>query len=318
MVDHREAILAFMKEKGPILPAALAKHLKMDLLFSSAHLAEMTETGKLKSSWLKIGGSPLYYIPGQEELLENFWENLGEKDKRAFQLLKQEKLVRENDLDPLSRVAIKGMKDFSIPVIVTQDGIQEQYWKFHSVSNDEVQHILKSRFEPASEKKTEGKSPIEKLEKPRQKTESKIEQKKESKKEEQKPLVAEEIAKEASKEKQQHQKKEKKEKPKISDTFALDVLTFFEKNNIAIREHTILKKDTEIDYIIQIPSIVGNLEYYCKAKNKKKISDSDISGAYVAGQMKKLPVILLIAGEPSKKAMEVLSSLKSIVLYRLE
>ncbi len=305
MVDHREAILAFIREKGPSLPAAVAKHMKMQLLFASAHLAEMTETGKMKSSWLKIGGSPLYYIPGQEGLLENFWENLGEKDKRAYQLLKQERLVKENDLDPLSRVAIKGMKDFSTPVVVTHDNAQEQYWKFHSVSNDEVQQILKSRYEPV---------PIEIAQ---EKPKSKPEMKREPKKEEQKPLTMQEPTKETIKEKQQTQKRERREKSKLPDTFTEDVSRFFSKNSIVVKEQAVLKKNSEIDYIIQIPSVFGNLEYYCKAKNKKKISDADISGAFVAAQVKKLPVILLSPGEPSKKAMEVLSSLKGIVLCRL-
>src|SRR3989338_640776 len=313
MVDHREAILSFIREKGPILPAAVAKHMKMDLLFASAHVAEMTETGKLKSSALKIGGSPLYFIPGQEPLLENFWENLGEKDKRAFQLLKQEKLVKESDLDPLTRVALKNMRDFSVPLMVTHDNVQEQYWKFHSVSNDEVQQILKSRFEPATEKVEDEKITEEK-------PKAKAEAKKEPKKDEQRPLVEQEAIQEAVKEKQSLQKKEKKEKkekPKLPDAFAEDVLRFFSKSSIVVKEQTVLKKDSEIDYIVQIPSVFGNLEYYCKAKNKKKISDSDISNAFVQAQAKKLPVILLSPGEPTKKSLEVLSSLKGIILQRL-
>ncbi len=306
MVDHREAILSFIRERGPTLPAAVAKHMKMDLLFASAHVAEMTETGKLKSSSLKIGGSPLYFIPGQEPLLENFWENLGEKDKRAFQLLKQEKLVKESDLDPLTRVSLKNMRDFSIPVTVTHDTVQEQYWKFYSVTNDDVQQILKSRFEPAI------------LEKPsEEKQRPKAEERKEPRKEEQKPLAVQEIAKWPMKEKPSAQKREKKQKIKLPDKFADDVLKFFEKNGIAVKEQVILKKEAEIDYIIQLPSVFGNLEYYCKAKNRKKITDSDISGAFVSSQSKKLPVILLSRGEPTKKAVDILSSLKGITFYRM-
>ena len=46
MVDNREIILAFIRQNGPILPAKVAKHLGMSLLMGSAHLAEMTATGK--------------------------------------------------------------------------------------------------------------------------------------------------------------------------------------------------------------------------------------------------------------------------------
>jgi hypothetical protein len=291
MVDHREAILAFIREKGPTLPAAVAKHMKMELLFASAHLAEMTETGKLKASWLKIGGSPLYFIPGQELLLENFSENLGEKDKRAYVLLKQEKLVKEDDLDPLTRVSIKGLKDFAVPVVVTHDNVQEQYWKFHSVSNDEVQQILKSRMKPAEAEPTMPKV-----------------QKKKLLKEEQKALLHQE--------QKPSLRKMKKTRDKLPDTFATDVSTFFEKNGIVVKERTMQRKG-ELDFIIHIPSVVGQLEHYCRAKNKKKITDVDISSVYVQAQARKLPAIVLSPGEPTKKAVEVLSTLKGITLYRL-
>ena len=51
---------------------------------------------------------------------------------------------------------------------------------------------------------------------------------------------------------------------------------------------------------------MGNLQYYCKAKNKKRISDSDLSNAYVKGHYKKLPVIVLAPGELSAKAEEMI------------
>ena len=60
--------------------------------------------------------------------------------------------------------------------------------------------------------------------------------------------------------------------------------------------------------IIKIPSVMGELEYYCKAKNKKTVNDSDLSSAVVQGQLKKLPVMFLTTGELSKKAKEFLNT----------
>ena len=68
-----------------------------------------------------------------------------------------------------------------------------------------------------------------------------------------------------------------------------------------------VKRNSEIDFIVEIPSVVGNLQYYCKAKNKKRVSDSDLSTAYVKGQLKKLPVLVLSPGELSAKAQEMIS-----------
>ena len=63
----------------------------------------------------------------------------------------------------------------------------------------------------------------------------------------------------------------------------------------------------DLDLIVEVPSAVGSLTYYCKAKNKKRISDSDLSSAFVQGQLKKLPVLFLTKGELTKKAREMLS-----------
>ena len=90
------------------------------------------------------------------------------------------------------------------------------------------------------------------------------------------------------------------------DDFLKDVMKFFEKNNINVISSEIIKKSSEIDFIVEIPSVVGNLQYYCKARNKKKISDSDLSNAYVKGQLKRLPVLVLSPGDLSAKAQEMI------------
>ena len=40
--------------------------------------------------------------------------------------------------------------------------------------------------------------------------------------------------------------------------------------------------------------------------NKKRISDSDLSNAYVKGQLKRLPVLILSSGELSAKAQQMI------------
>ena len=67
-----------------------------------------------------------------------------------------------------------------------------------------------------------------------------------------------------------------------------------------------------------MPSAVGSLIYYCKARSKKRISDSDLSSAFVQGQLKKLPVLFLTKGELTKKAKEMLSKeFKSIKIKKI-
>ena len=55
-----------------------------------------------------------------------------------------------------------------------------------------------------------------------------------------------------------------------------------------------------------------------KAKNKQKISDSDLSLLYVQAQMKKMPVLLLTTGELTKKAQDLLKTeFKTITVKKI-
>lgn len=113
----------------------------------------------------------------------------------------------------------------------------------------------------------------------------------------------------------------KEPKPTLTpQTSFLDQITkYFKKNNITIINHEIKNtKKTEIDFIIELPSAVGKLQYYCKAKNKKKINDADIASAFVQGQQKKMPVIILITGEMTKKSKEMLNKeFKGIKIHKI-
>ncbi len=88
---------------------------------------------------------------------------------------------------------------------------------------------------------------------------------------------------------------------------------------IEIVEHNIIRKASEIDAIVRFSSVVGELEYYCKAKNKKSVSDKDLSDALIQGQLKKLPVLLLTTGNLTKKAQELLNTdfKKGIVVRKI-
>lgn len=89
----------------------------------------------------------------------------------------------------------------------------------------------------------------------------------------------------------------------IEDDFFQKVNTFCKSNNIQIENQKVIRKNTEIEMIIRVPSVIGKVEYYCYAKNKKKSTDGDLSTAYVKGQMKKLPALYITTGEITKKAM---------------
>src|SRR3989344_5056493 len=68
----KEVILSSIKMRGPSLPVQVARVLEVEPLFASAFLSELKDEQKIKVSNLRVGSSPLYFIDGQEGMLENF------------------------------------------------------------------------------------------------------------------------------------------------------------------------------------------------------------------------------------------------------
>lgn len=294
-METREKIVEIVKVKGPVLPVQISKEIGTNILMASAHLAELTASQRLKISTIKVGSSPLYYLPGQESMLQKFTGNMNDKEKKAYDSLQQNKILRDSEQEPVIRVALREIKDFAVPLNVTHDDSKEVFWKWYLTPNDEAEKIIKGKLDI--------------LEKP---IEKKIEEKKP---EIQKQIVKEKAA--PTKQEAEKPKETKKYRPRDKeDIFLKDLMKFFEKNKISIINSEIIKRNLEIDFIVEIPSVVGNLQYYCKARNKKKINDSDLSHAYVKGQLKRLPVIVLSPGELSAKASEMIGKELSNLTFK--
>ncbi len=107
----------------------------------------------------------------------------------------------------------------------------------------------------------------------------------------------------------------KPEKPKSTDNFLDRINDFFRKNNIEVVEQMARKK-AEAEFIIKVPSAVGHLQYFCKAKDKKSCNEADLSEAYVQGQLRKLPVLFIATSEPTKQAQLLLGNDQINISFR--
>ncbi len=287
-MDYRPTILA-LAQATPLLPSQVAKTLSTDSIMAGAMLSEMCSKGMLKTSALKVGGSPLYYIPGKEEQLLNFLTNLNEKDRNTVALLREKKLLRELELDALTRVSLAQIKDFAHALIVQYEGKEERFYKWFELKDDEAkERIAQLLTPPPRYEEVTPRMAIPEVEVKEQIVPA--DTKFESKKEEKKPKKAKE--KQVELEKKIEKSKEAAELEKNeTGAFWDKVDSFLKSNKIAVQESAIIKKKLDFDLVIELPSPVGNLQYYCKVKSKKKISGADLSSAFVQGQMKKLPVI---------------------------
>jgi hypothetical protein len=292
MNDVRDKLIELVKRKGPCLPSDVYKEIGTNQLFASAMLGELVSAGTVKVTFLKRGSSPYYYLDDQKDRLQPLSQYLNEKDRMVYNLLREKQILKDSEQIPLTRVALRAIKDYAVPLNITYDSKTELFWKWYLLSNAEAEIKIKRIL---------GILPPE-------------ETKKEEKHEEQKKILPKEIKPELKKEQAPEQKIEtiKKEviKPiqEIKTPFFDLITKYFAKNNIIILNHESTNKTkTEFDFIIELPSPVGKLQYYCKAKDKKKINDGDIASAYVQGQQKRLPTLVLINGEITKKTQEMLN-----------
>ncbi len=299
-MEYRDKILS-LAQAQPLLPNTVAKALSTNSIMAGAMLSEMCSKGLLKTSALRVGGSPLYLIPGKEEQLLNHLQNLNEKDRRTVLKLQEEKIIREQESDPFTRVSLATIKDFAKPLTVSYDGKQETFWKWFTLTDKEAEDSIRQKLEPT---KIQEQQKQVQPEKP--KTQEPVEEKpvREQKIKQQEPRPVQETL-------------APKQTPEPNGEFWDKLNTFFTQSNITLLNKTAIKKKTDFDLTLEVPSPVGKLTYYCKARSKKKITDADISAAYVQGQIKKLPVILLTDGELTKQAHTILGQLKGITVKKV-
>jgi len=311
-MNKNEEILNLVRTKGPILPVKVSKEIKDDILMTSARLSELLSNKQIKVSHLKIGSSPLYYFSGQESKLQEFSDNLGGKEKEAYNLLKEKKLLRDSKQEPAIRVALREIKDFGVALQVNYNNKSEVFWRWYLTTNEEAQPLIKTLL-TESDKETLDKQAIPKEQPKPIETQNEPIKEEESIRETPKPIEAETTKKQDI---EQEKKIEiKKEKKKIDKTrFLKQIAGFFEKNKIDVKETNEIKKNSEMDYTIELESAIGKVKYFCKAKNKKKITEGDLSSALL--QSKNHPLLFLSGGELTKKAKEMVDSALNNITFK--
>jgi len=282
----KSIILEIVKKNGPVLPRDVVKEVGGDTFIIGAILSQLVDSKQIKLSNTKIGGSPVYYTMQQKDKLQLLYKYLHEKEKWAYDILKEEKVLKDANLDPVIRVSLRNIRDFAKGIEVNISGNREIFWKWYLYPNDKAEILIKNflKIRP-------------------QTTQSLVENTKQPQIESQKQIIAE-VIKQPQSESQPKLEPKSDIKHELHDT----VKNLFRSKNVEIIYTDIIRKNTEIDMEIKIPSPVGNLNYFCKIKSKKKNTDKDLSSAFVQGNMKKLPVLYITSGVLTKKAIEMLET----------
>ncbi len=251
MEPIKQTVMDFIRFNGPVLPAHVAKKIEKDMIQAGALLSDLLSGKLIKISKAKIGGSPVYYITGQEAKLEKLYDYLPGKEKEAFNILKERRVVKDSEMVAGIRVALRSIRDFAIPF---KNG-EDIYWKWYMLPNEQVDQFL-----------------------------PKVEIKKPEIKEVVKNLVRKVLRK---------------------NEFFDDVKKYLSESKIEIvREE--FNKRSEVSFVVKVGSDIGQLEFLLVGRNKKKISDVDLTMAHSKGQKMKLPVIFVSPGGLTKKAEKYL------------
>ena len=322
----RDDVLRVLGSKGPSVPTDFTSELKENSFIIGAILSELVSSKKVLLSHAKFGGSPLYYLPTQQSGLVKLYPHLNEKDKRAFDILKRDQILYDEPQTPLMKAALRNLKDFAIPFKVTYKGKQFLYWRWYLCADDvikeKVNASLKELFpEPVVVVKEDSlKESFVAKEKSLSleptKENAPLKENSNSQASTPKEHVSSSKKTMPDNSKESHiVKKDTSETVSLSsytnistvdDEFSLQVKAFLNSLSIKILHQEILVKKREVNFIIQIPAPIGNITYFCKARNKKKSSEGDISTAYVEGQLKGLPVVYISTGDIPKKVQDIL------------
>lgn len=294
-MDSKDKIIEYIRKNGPSQPIKVAKELGVDSIIASALLANLASNKILNISHMKVGGSPLYYLKGQEKELQRFSEKLPSMEKEAFELIKSRLVLRDDELEPSTRVAISHIPDFAKPItVMLKDSHEIKFWKWYLLNNDQTSEIIKNRYFKSDET-----SENKKGEEIKQKElKSFAEEAKES------------IKPAENEEKEVLKKEEEKKEDKIDfDGIPKEIKEELEKRRLVIEKHATTKgKDSEI---------IAHIEGFQRQKifvyitRKKRINEKDIAIAHLKSELAKALLIIMHKGEFTKDAMQLLKEINA-------
>jgi len=298
MIDVQEKkrkIISFLEDNGPSLPVRIAKAIQMDPVFASAILSELLGTKQVKLSHMKVGSSPLYLLPNQNQKLEEHTDNLKSAEKEAYLKLKEEKIITDENETPVIRVALRNIKDFATPFKFEE----KIMWKYSFTPEEEIQKLLSppqetKEVEEKPEPEKEARAPTsEATYHPQAKRPTTPDVKD----------VSEQIKEEAKKVENIFE-----EKTPTKKTFLKQIEEFLEgKNTKIISMEEVDKKKV----IAKTES--GNEKALLFAFNKKKITEDELMKCYKQAKISNLPYHIIILGDLTKKMNDTIDAYKKLL-----
>lgn len=321
----KEHILRTFRIKGPCLPTHIASEINMSILFTSAFLSELLGERKLKISNLRVGSSPIYFIPGTEPQLEKYTQHIKGKEKEAYMKLKEKKFLKDRQQEPAIRVALREIKDFAIPfqkeneIIWRYFTIPESDYKeikplptLHSNPQPPSQHIIHSQTPqpiPKSSFHLSTSPAKDRLVETTQLSEQKTPESKESKPlnifDEKKQIQKKKIVNTLKNTRKKTIKKPSSEKK--NEKFFNNIKEYLTKKSIEILDIIGFNKNG-----LTLKVRINGRENLLIAYNKKRITEEDIINAHKKASEYNLKYIILSLGDQLKKTANLINAIKDL------
>ena len=300
----KDKILDVVKQ-GPTYPSKISKVVGGDTMIVGAILSTLISTGDVKVSTLKIGGSPLYYVPDHESKLEEFINYLNEKDQKTLKLLKEKRVLKDSEQDPLVRVSLRAIKDFAKSFELENSGQKELFWRYYLVDKDEAIHDAKSLLKEKIVETEEERIPTSDVSIVKEHITKKTED-----------INREEILEKIKEPKELREHTETKESKESKTDFLEVVRKYILSKNLDIISKEKIKK-SEYDFILKNHD--KNEYIYCKTKDKKSVNEGDLASAFVFAQSKKMPCLFITTGNLTKKAESMMhKEFVGLILEKIE
>ncbi|MFT4250558.1 MAG: hypothetical protein ACMXYD_04300 [Candidatus Woesearchaeota archaeon] len=285
-------VFRVVQQQGPIIPNKIKQILEQpNPTMINVYLSELREQKKIFFTHLQLGTSMFAYTPEQKPKLEGLIEHLNEKDRRTVALLKEKRVLQAGKQEPLVRVSLQETKDFCRPIkVTTKTGEEEIFYRYYLVDLQEAQNKIRELLGQTK--------PATPEEKAVQKEEVVREEKTEAQKKETTPQPS------AQPEKKAEAQKTLAQKEIPTSDFAQQLQTYCETNNIVIKAIEEVRKDQDYELILEVPTAVGKITFFAKAKNKKNSNDGDLASAILKAKTKNLPALYLTTGNVTNKALE--------------
>jgi hypothetical protein len=227
-------------------------------------------------------------------------------------------VLRDSTADPLTRVSLRTVKDFAKPLEVTHPGGKELFWKWHLLPQEEAERRIRGQLgvsppppapvpaqppaapaaapAPAAQPAVPGPAPVSKPAGPEQQTLV------------QAPVQPRPRPRRAS--------RPRKPLEPSADAAYRHVMEFFGKSGMRVLEHRMHRTGLH-DFVVEMETPLGRSTCHCRAISKARLTDADLGDAYAEGMLRRLPTVVLTAGQLTKAAEARLPALKGLGIKRI-